>query len=101
MKLGSVRAAPGVERTRRALIDPLNVDRTYADDPRLPGRTAYRALTMAEPDDLLHELRSRLDTLDRLVQRYRSADVLDLSTDEQARVATAIEHIELAIDQLW
>ena len=43
---------------------------------------------MAEPDDLLHELRSRLDTLDRLVQRYRSADVLDLSTDEQARVAT-------------
>jgi hypothetical protein len=54
-----------------------------------------------EQDDLLALLRSRLQTLERVVARYQHLDALDLSDAERTRVALAIESIEAGLDQLW
>ena len=52
-------------------------------------------------DDLLDTLRVRLTTLQQLVDRYAQLDVLDLSAEDRASVARAIEYVEMALDQLW
>ena len=51
--------------------------------------------------DLLVVLRSRFQSLRRVVARYEDIDTLDLSERERARVAAAIDAIEAALDQLW